>query len=100
MNQFERLLIQILSILSYKVHILTYIIKSKISVLKLKKLNIEAYKEIPIDKIPDTESLKDTYERVLEFYKQEIYLRWRPKLEIVSLKIKDLIDFSPRIYAK
>jgi 2,3-bisphosphoglycerate-dependent phosphoglycerate mutase len=35
-------------------------------------INIETYKEIPIDKIPDTESLKDTYERVLEFYKQEI----------------------------
>ena len=34
--------------------------------------NIEAYKKIPISLIPDTESLKDTYERVLEFYKQEI----------------------------
>ena len=35
-------------------------------------INIETYKEIPINKIPDTESLKDTYERVLDFYKQEI----------------------------
>ena len=35
-------------------------------------INIDAYKEIPINKIPDTESLKDTYERVLEFYKKEI----------------------------
>ena len=35
-------------------------------------INIETYKEIPINKIPDTESLKDTYERVLEFYMQEI----------------------------
>ena len=35
-------------------------------------INIKTYKEIPINKIPDTESLKDTYERVLEFYKQEI----------------------------
>ena len=34
--------------------------------------NIETYKEIPMNKIPDTESLKDTYERVLEFYKKEI----------------------------
>ena len=34
--------------------------------------NIEIYKEIPIDKIPDTESLKDTYERVLEFYQKDI----------------------------
>ena len=34
--------------------------------------NIEIYKEIPINKIPDTESLKDTYERVLEFYQKDI----------------------------
>ena len=33
-------------------------------------LNIETYKDVPINKIPDTESLKDTYERV--FYKNEI----------------------------
>ena len=35
-------------------------------------LNIETYREIPTNKIPDTESLKDTYERVLEFYKNDI----------------------------
>ena len=35
-------------------------------------INIKTYKEIPVDKIPDTESLKDTYERVLDFYKKEI----------------------------
>ena len=35
-------------------------------------LNIETYKKIPIDKIPDTESLKDTYKRVIEFYKSDI----------------------------
>ena len=35
-------------------------------------LNIETYKEIPRNKVPDTESLKDTYERVIEFYKNEI----------------------------
>ena len=35
-------------------------------------INIKTYNEIPVDKIPDTESLKDTYERVLEFYKKEI----------------------------
>ena len=35
-------------------------------------LNIKTYKEIPISKIPDTESLKDTYERVLKFYKKTI----------------------------
>lgn len=34
--------------------------------------NIEIYKNIPEDKIPSTESLKDTYERVLDFYKKKI----------------------------
>ena len=34
--------------------------------------NIETYKEIPLEKIPDTESLKDTYERVIEFYHRKI----------------------------
>jgi 2,3-bisphosphoglycerate-dependent phosphoglycerate mutase len=35
-------------------------------------LNIEIYKKIPVEKIPDTESLKDTYERVIEFYNSDI----------------------------
>ena len=34
--------------------------------------NIETYKTIPINQIPNTESLKDTYERVLKFYTKEI----------------------------
>ena len=34
--------------------------------------NIEIYKNIPQDKIPSTESLKDTYERVINFYKKKI----------------------------
>ena len=35
-------------------------------------INIDTYRKIPDNRIPDTESLKDTYERVLEFYKKEI----------------------------
>ena len=35
-------------------------------------LNIETYKDIPKEKIPDTESLKDTYERVIKFYSAKI----------------------------
>ena len=34
--------------------------------------NIEIYKNIPQNKIPSTESLKDTYERVIDFYKKKI----------------------------
>ena len=35
-------------------------------------LNIETYKELSIEEIPDTESLKDTYIRVIEYYEKEI----------------------------
>ena len=35
-------------------------------------LNIGIYKNIPKENIPDTESLKDTYERVMKFYNNEI----------------------------
>jgi len=35
-------------------------------------LNIEIYKNIPKEKIPDTESLKNTYERVIPFFREKI----------------------------
>ena len=35
-------------------------------------ININTYKDIPIDKIPDSESLKDTYERVIKYYSEDI----------------------------
>jgi len=35
-------------------------------------LNIEIYKNIPKNKIPDTESLKNTYERVIPYYLKNI----------------------------
>tara|TARA_B100001093_G_scaffold500760_1_gene551618 strand:+ start:807 stop:1520 length:714 start_codon:yes stop_codon:yes gene_type:complete len=35
-------------------------------------LNIETYEKIPKELIPDTESLKDTYIRVLEYFKKKI----------------------------
>ena len=35
-------------------------------------INIEAYKKVPKENIPDTESLKDTYDRVIKFFKEEI----------------------------
>ena len=35
-------------------------------------LNIDIYKSIPKEKIPDTESLKDTYNRVVKYYKTNI----------------------------
>ena len=35
-------------------------------------INIQTYKQLPKEIIPDTESLKDTYERVLKYFKEEI----------------------------
>ncbi len=35
-------------------------------------INIKTYKEIPKEVIPNSESLKDTYERVLKYFKDEI----------------------------
>ena len=35
-------------------------------------INIDIYKNIPKENIPDTESLKDTYNRVIDFYKKKI----------------------------
>ena len=34
--------------------------------------NIAIYKNVPSDQLPDTESLEDTYKRVIRIYKQEI----------------------------
>ena len=46
-------------------------------------LNIETYKNIPNEFIPDTESLKDTYNRVLGYFKKEI----QPKLQNKNILI-------------
>ena len=46
-------------------------------------LNIETYKNIPNEFIPDTESLKDTYNRVLGYFKKEI----QPKLHNKNILI-------------
>ena len=35
-------------------------------------LNINTYKDVPKKKIPDTESLKDTYERVINYFESKI----------------------------
>jgi len=47
-------------------------------------INIETYKKISQDIIPDTESLKDTYERVLKYFKQEIQKKLINKNVLIS----------------
>ena len=46
-------------------------------------INIEAYKNIPPKNIPDTESLKDTYERVLPYFKKEILRKLEDNKNII-----------------
>ena len=47
-------------------------------------INIDTYNEIPKSIIPDTESLKDTYERVLEFFNKEIKKKLIKKNVLIS----------------
>jgi len=47
-------------------------------------LNIDTYKDIPADKVPDSESLKDTYERVIKFYNEEIETNFKNKNILIS----------------
>ncbi len=46
--------------------------------------NIDTYKELSRDLIPDTESLKDTYERVVRYYEKEIYKKLNNKNILIS----------------
>jgi 2,3-bisphosphoglycerate-dependent phosphoglycerate mutase len=47
-------------------------------------LNIETYKNIPTQNIPDTESLKDTYERVTKYFKSQIENKIKNKNILIS----------------
>ena len=47
-------------------------------------INIETYKNIPKEVIPDTESLKDTYERVIKYFDEEIKKKLKDKNILIS----------------
>ena len=47
-------------------------------------INIETYKSLPKEVIPDTESLKDTYERVTKYFEKEIERKLEDKNILVS----------------
>jgi len=47
-------------------------------------INIETYKNIPKELIPDTESLKDTYERVIKYFDEEIEKKLEDKNVLIS----------------
>ena len=46
-------------------------------------VNIEAYKDIPLKNIPDTESLKDTYDRVVPYFEKNIEKHLRENKNII-----------------
>ncbi len=47
-------------------------------------INIDVYKNVPKKNIPDTESLKDTYERVIKFYNEQIKNQLKNKNVLIS----------------
>ena len=47
-------------------------------------ININTYKELPKKLIPDTESLKDTYKRVIQYFDKEIRERLKNKNILIS----------------
>ena len=47
-------------------------------------INIEKYKDIPKEVIPDSESLKDTYERVVKYFDEEIKKKLENKNILIS----------------
>ena len=47
-------------------------------------LNIETYKKVPEKIIPDTESLKDTYERVVKYFEEELKSFLKDKNILIS----------------
>ena len=57
-------------------------------------VNIDVYKDIPLENIPDTESLKDTYNRVLPYFKKEIQNKLDNNKNVLVAAIKSTISVS------
>ena len=47
-------------------------------------INIKTYKDVPKKNLPDSESLKDTYDRVIKFYNKEIQNKIKNKNILIS----------------
>ena len=68
--------------------------------------NIETYNDIPREKLPDTESLKDTYERVIKYYLNNIKNNLNKNILIVAhgnsirALCKYLFDLDNQIISK
>ena len=65
-------------------------------------INIEAYKNIPKDKIPDTESLKDTFQRVIPYFEKNILDKLNKNIIITAHgnSVRALCKYLFNIYNK
>ena len=69
-------------------------------------LNIEIYNDIPRDKLPDTESLKDAYDRVIKGYSENIKKKLNKNILVAahgnSIRVlcKYLFDLDNEIISK
>ena len=62
-------------------------------------ININAYKDIPEKVIPDTESLKDTYERVSKYFEEEIKQKLKDKNVLISAHGNSIRALCKKIFA-
>ncbi len=61
-------------------------------------ININLYKDIPKDMIPDTESLKDTYERVTKYFNEEIKNKLEDKNILISAHGNSIRALCKRLF--
>ena len=62
-------------------------------------INIDSYKSIPKEMIPDTESLKDTYERVTKYFNEEIKNKLKDKNILISAHGNSIRALCKRLFS-
>ena len=62
-------------------------------------INIETYKSIPREMIPDTESLKDTFERVTKYFEKEIKDKLKDKNVLISAHGNSIRALCKKIFS-
>ena len=62
-------------------------------------INIDTYKSIPKEIIPDTESLKDTYERVTKYFNEEIKNKLKDKNILISAHGNSIRALCKRLFS-
>ncbi len=62
-------------------------------------INIDVYKNIPKKMIPDTESLKDTYERVIKYFEEEIKQKLKENNVLISAHGNSIRALCKKIFS-